>query len=461
MKSIKSRLIWSYLTVIALTSIFIISFFIFTFRQYYIVNMEEILRQHAETASRFFWVYLSSQDIEQNSVELINSFSVLTDAEIQVLDKKGMLLRGTQPSASGDYSAQSDVKAALTGKTEKQIGVISETGEAVLSVSAPLLSKDGLYGVIRFVTTLEEVNKVIINFAWIMIAFGATIILLVAIIGLTLANGIVRPIKELTQAAEQMASGVLTKHAAIRNNDEIGKLAKTMNFMADELGRQEKVKQSFIASISHEIRTPLTSIKGWAVILREYFVNSKASEVLEGLEIIEKESDRLTFLVDDLLDFSKQASGNYTLDIECLDLIDLLQDAAVQMKSKAQHTGISIVMQSEETSIRINGDRNRLKQVFLNVLDNAVKASSESSEIKITAQNHVKLVRIIIEDTGYGIPEEELPYITKMFYKVENRSAGSGLGLAICEEIIKLHKGKLEIQSKLGAGTKVIIALPL
>jgi signal transduction histidine kinase len=258
-----------------------------------------------------------------------------------------------------------------------------------------------------------------------------------------------------------MTSGVFTKHAVIRNNDEIGKLAETMNFMADELVRQEKVKQSFIASVSHEIRTPLTAIKGWAVILKEYFVNTKAPEVSEGLEIIEKESDRLTFLVNDLLDFSKQASGNYTLDIESLDLIDLLQDVAVQMKSKVQHTAVRIAMQLEDGGIRINGDRNRLKQVFLNVLDNAVKVSPENSEIKITAQKYEKLVRISVQDTGYGISEAELPYITKMFYKVEKKSAGSGLGLAICEEIIRLHRGELKIQSELGVGTKVTIALPL
>ncbi len=449
------------MTVITLTSIFIISFFIFTFRQYYIANMEEILRQHAETASRFYWLYLSSQDVRQQSAELINNFSDLTDAEIQVLDKNGRLLRGTQSSAAGDYSAYYDVKAALTGMIEKRIGAMYETGEVVLSVSAPLLSKDGVNGVIRFVTTLKVVNKVIIDFAWIMIAFGAAIILLVAIIGLILANGIVSPLKELTQAAEQMASGVFTKHAAIRNDDEIGKLAETMNFMADELVRQEKVKQSFIASVSHEIRTPLTSIKGWAVILKEYFVNTKDHEVLEGLEIIEKESDRLTFLVDDLLDFSKQASGNYTLDIESLDLIGLLRGVAVQMKSKTQCNDVSISMQLEDAVIQINGDRNRLRQVFLNVLDNAVKVSPGNSEIKIMAKKYDKLVQINIEDTGYGISEAEIPYITKMFYKVEKKSTGSGLGLAICEEIIKLHKGELKIQSELGVGTKVTIALPL
>lgn len=461
MRSIKSRLIWSYLTVIVLTSIFIISFFIFTFRQYYIANMEEILRQHAETASKFFWLYLSSQDIEQQSSELINNFSALTGAEIQVLDNKGMLLRSTQPFSAGDYSELSDVKAALAGKIEKRIGVMTEIGEEVLSVSAPLLSKSGINGVIRFVTTLEEVNKVIMGFAWVMISFGAVIIILIAIIGLTLANGIIRPLKELTQSAEQMASGLFTKHAVIRNNDEIGKLAETMNFMADELVKQEKVKQNFIASISHEIRTPLTSIKGWAVILRQYYTDTSTREVFEGLEIIEKESDRLTFLVDDLLDFSKQASGNYTLDIESMDLIDLLRDAAVQMKSKAQHIGVSIVMQPEEAVIRINGDRNRLKQVFLNVLDNAIKASPESGEIKIAVQKCGRFVRIYIEDNGCGIPGEELPYVTKMFYKVENKSPGSGLGLAICEEIIKLHKGELKFQSEPGAGTKVMIALPL
>lgn len=460
MKSIKSRLILSYLTVIALTSIFIISFFIFTFRQYYIANMEEILRQHAETAGRFFWLYSSPQDVEQKNAELINNFSSLTDAEIQVLDENGRLLRSTNPSSIYDYSEQSDVKAALAGMTEERIGVMPETGEAVLSVSAPLQSKDGIHGVIRFVTTLEEVNKVVANFAWVMIAVGAAIIIIVALIGLHLANGIVRPLKELTRAAEQMASGVFTKHAAVSSGDEIGKLAETMNYMADELVRQEKVKQGFIASISHEIRTPLTSIKGWAVILKEYFVNSKAQEVIEGLKIIENESDRLTFLVDDLLDFSKQASGNYTLDIEGLNLIDLLQDAAVQMKSKAQHKDMSIAVQSEAAVIWINGDRNRLKQVFLNILDNAIKASPERSEIRITAHKHEGHVQVIVEDKGCGIPEEDMPHISKMFYKVEGKSPGSGLGLAICQEIIKLHKGEFKIQSELGLGTKVIIVLP-
>jgi len=183
-------------------------------------------------------------------------------------------------------------------------------------------------------------------------------------------------------------------------------------------------------------------------------------EIREGLKIIENETDRLVLLVNELLDFSKLASKNTSLKIEDVKIEEFLCEIKNQMNPRAQRQGIKLNLEVDDDLDLIRADRNRLKQVMINILDNSLKYTPEGGEIKISAQSKKEEILISIEDTGVGIPEDDLHRVKEKFYKARSSFSGNGLGLAICDEIIKMHNGRFEISSILGEGTKVDIFLP-
>ena len=232
-----------------------------------------------------------------------------------------------------------------------------------------------------------------------------------------------------------------------RYNDEVGKLADTLNYMAEAVSKHERMKNEFIASVSHEIRTPLTAIMGWIIAINSGSIEN-IDEIKEGLRIVEAESERLAAMVDQLLDFSKFDAGAITLKRDFVDLKGFLSHIKKQMEPPGE--GIFIGMNIDEDLPLIDADENRLKQVLINIIDNSLKFTQKGGYIYITAKGLKDKILICVEDNGSGIPEEDIPNVTKRFFKGRNSAGGSGLGLSICEEIIKLHNGEMNIESVVG-----------
>jgi signal transduction histidine kinase len=461
LKGIKVRLVGSYLLVIFLTVSILIGFLILAAKQYYHQNVEEIITQQAEVSALFYNRYLAKENLEEQAPELLRSFSMNTPAQVQIISSKGQLLQDSMgTNRKGTVINTSDVQSSLRGKIGEWRGSIPETGEPALSVAYPLRFNDQVVGVARFITSLTETNSVIQTITYVLISIGFAAVAIAAIVSLLLSNTITNPVKEITQVAGIMAAGNFSVRAKKRYDDEIGKLVDTLNYMASELTRSEQLKNEFIASVSHELRTPLTSIKGWAMTLRTGDLKNK-QEVIDGLHIIENETDRLTVLVEELLDFSKFEAGRITLNLQNLNIKHLLEYMEKQMSPRALRQGIKFDISYADHLPTIKADENRLKQVLINVLDNALKFTPHGGSIHVesyTRQNHVG---IIIRDTGQGIPTEDLPYVKQKFYKGRSKRAGSGIGLAISTEIIRLHQGQLHIKSVPGEGTIVEIILPL
>ncbi|MFS8541902.1 MAG: HAMP domain-containing histidine kinase, partial [Tissierellales bacterium] len=277
---------------------------------------------------------------------------------------------------------------------------------------------------------------------------------------LFLANTIVQPLKEITQVAEKMADGQLKVRSVKRYDDEIGKLSDTLNYMAEELVRKEQLKNDFISSISHELRTPLTSIKGWAITLKSDEMRDKKL-LMDGLDIIEKESDRLSNMVEDLLDFSRLLSGRITVEKDEINIAESIELISKQLQPRAEDKNIQFHVIYDPNLPQIIADANRIKQVLINLLDNAFKFTQEGGKVTLKAYATKDFLIIEVADNGPGIPEEDIPYIKEKFYKGKNSKSTTGLGLSICDEIVKLHGGQMEIKSKLGEGTVVIVSLPL
>jgi signal transduction histidine kinase len=227
------------------------------------------------------------------------------------------------------------------------------------------------------------------------------------------------------------------------------------------------MKNDFISRVSHELRTPLTAIKGWAETMQISGRKKLDRRTFDkGMDVIIKESGRLTGIVEELLDFSRIQTGRMVLINEKLDILAELDEVIYMLKDRAVNENKHLIYDEPvEIFPPVYGDRNRLKQVFINVIDNALKYTPEDGvvaiEIKYDKKTDADNIIITITDTGCGIPAEDLPKVKEKFYKANQKVNGSGIGLAVADEIVQLHKGKLDIESGVGVGTTVTITLPI
>lgn len=282
---------------------------------------------------------------------------------------------------------------------------------------------------------------------------------LVAVSGLFFVRSIVRPVGRINETAKLIAKGDFNARVENSNsNDEISELCDTVNYMSEEIARSDKVKNDFISTVSHELRTPLTAIKGWAETIRDF---DDAEMTAKGIDVIISETDRLYNIVEDLLDFSKMQSGRLTMRCEPVDIVHELDSAVEVFRDRAKREGITLVYSIPDITAPMSADRNLIKQVFANILDNAFKYTQSGGRVAIFSEKCDGDLIVSIADTGCGISKEDLPHITEKFYKANMSVRGSGIGLAVVDEIIKLHNGKLDIASTQGKGTVVTIFLPI
>lgn len=458
---IRQRLVGSYLVVIVTTVIILEAFLIAAVNYYYNYNIEQILTSQAELSASFYEQYFAGGNLEQQAEKLLKGFSHHSAAQVQIISSSGQLMQdSTGLQTENSMLEYRDVRlAASRGQPETWRGYDPIAEEEVLAVSYPLQDAGHSIGVVRFVTSLAGTKETVRQISVLLISIGLIVIGLVAVVGILLSRTITGSITGLKQTAEKMAEGDFTARAQKRYRDELGALADTLNTMAVKIQEQDQLKNEFISSVSHELRSPLTSIKGWVITLKSGLLTGKAT-IQDGLEIIESETDRLTRLVDELLDFSKFEDGRMVLNYTAFQSADFLQNIGKQLRPRAARQGITLQVQAGDSLPVIKADESRLKQVMINLLDNALKFTEPGGTIVITARLAGEQFIITVEDSGAGIAEQDVPKLFQKFYKGNHSMSGSGLGLSISEQIIKLHKGDISIDSRLGKGTKVTIFLP-
>ncbi|MEK4347144.1 sensor histidine kinase [Paenibacillus sp. FSL P4-0184] len=458
---IQKRLVGSYFVVICLTVLILEIILNLSVRYYYFHNIEQTLMNQAELSASFYQQYFSDEDLEAQSNRLLKGFASHSDAQVQIINAEGRLLQDSN-GIQGDFTMTDnmDVQAAIKGQPGSWKGEDPVTEEAIFTVSYPLQAKGNIVGEVRFITSLTETIHTVNQIAVLLIGVGLLVIGIVTLLGLLLSWTITRSIKDLKQAADQMSEGDFSIRVQKRYQDELGSLADTLNMMASRISKSEQLKNDFIASVSHELRTPLTSIKGWVITLK---AGGESNQALfhDGLDIIDSESDRLTHMVDELLDFSKLDYGRIAIHLTTVDLTELLQHIGRQLTPRATRQGILLQVKIEENLPVIQADENRVKQVMINLIDNSLKFTSSSGRILITAHTIPGKVVITVEDTGSGIAEADLVNVRRKFYKGDQQASGSGLGLSISEQIITLHHGELRISSIVGKGTIVQFDLPI
>ena len=419
-------------------------------------RMEELLN----------WLSGSSGGYETSEFSAItrdyieNYFQDRAKMEIMAISKDGRVVI-TSTGFEPDYEQpMPDYHMALASPdgSGKWVGELN-TGEKVMAITRVVRDSSGsLIGSIRYMVSMERADRQTTVVISALILAGVFIMLLLTLSGAYFIRSILVPVRQVNQSARQIAQGDFDVRIEKAKDDEIGQLCDAINDMAGELGAAERMKNDFISSVSHELRTPLTAIKGWAETLQ-----GGADPVTEekGMGVIIRESERLSGLVEELLDFSRLQSGRMRLQAARLDLIAELDEAVYLFTDRARTERKELLYEETDLMAPVYGDRNRLRQVFVNIIDNALKYTGEGGTVTVGVSGDGRFIRVRVEDTGCGIPAEHLPNVKKKFYKANQLVRGSGIGLAVADEITAMHGGTLGLQSQEGVGTAVTIALPL
>ena len=345
---------------------------------------------------------------------------------------------------------------------KKTIANDENTGERLMILNAPLRNSGGsVCGSVKYIVSLENVFNLQIIYSVVSLAAVVFVAFLVFLSGQYFIQSIVKPVNTIIDSAQKIAKGDFSIRTQKKYDDEIGKLSDAINNMAQELSKIDMLKNEFISSVSHELRTPLTAIRGWNETISTCDPETDGEVIKKGLSVIDAETDRLGRMIEELLDYSKIQSGRFTISKSRINLFTLLLDTLDIYSQKASSAGIQIKYDTPAFEPVCQGDPNRIKQVFINVLDNAVKHSPKNSSVEIYILKGPGTYSVIFKDHGSGIKKEELPFIKDRFYKGSSTKPGSGLGLSICDEIINLHGGTLDIDSAESEGTTVAITLPV
>ncbi|MDY4254449.1 MAG: HAMP domain-containing sensor histidine kinase [Oscillospiraceae bacterium] len=419
----------------------------------------------SSTVAEYFGAYIdSSEDVfVQRAQEYVENFSDINTAEVWVYDKNGIVVA---TSTGFDAIPGDDADYTLALKSSAGMGTakgFTDNGEHIMALTVFMPKTDGSSnGAVRYIISLHDVDRQVAQVALAAALCCLFALSLVVLSGLFFVRSIVGPVKKINDAARRIASGNYTEKVNITNRyDEIAELSESINYMTDEIYKTDRLKNDFISTVSHELRTPLTAIKGWTETLLSINAGGNDPTLNEGLKVILNEEERLYSLVEDLLDFSRMQSGRMSLRLQKIDILAELDDAVYVLRDRARREGIDIFYSAPDYPAPAQGDPDRIKQVFVNIIDNAIKYTEPGGRIVIVAALTAKDVKISIADTGCGISPEDLPHVKEKFFKANKSVKGSGIGLAVCDEIVSMHHGKLEVVSTLGEGTTVIVSFPV
>ena len=426
-------------------------------------NLHANLRLRAETAAEALNGVQNQEyeDFYQTCLDAVQSFSQRNTLEVQFVDPEGNVLSTSYgiPTTSA-LETPEIAEAVRTRGAQDYFGKDPETGKRILAVSAPIIYRNGeVIGVLRFVTAIRRMEQ------HIGAVLAASLLAAAGLTGATLLSNnycirsILLSVAEITQKARRIAGGTYGIQIEILSHDELGELAEAINDLSNQLSQNEKMQSEFISSLSHELRTPLTAITGWSETLLGG--DTLDAETARGMRIILREARRLTEMVVDLLDFTRMQDGRMTLNVEPADIRSEFEDTVYMYSSRLVQEGIALELEENDQDIpEIPCDAKRLRQVFLNVLDNAAKHGGEGKRILASMHYDGSTVLFRIRDFGPGIPEDELSLVKKKFYRGSSKTRGTGIGLAVCEEIVTMHGGTLTLENAEGGGTLVTIALP-
>ncbi|MDO4608550.1 MAG: HAMP domain-containing sensor histidine kinase [Clostridia bacterium] len=404
----------------------------------------------------------TKENFYDTAINLSDEFAFKHKIEVQIIGSDGAAIVSTTGFLPTNEATADYERATASGTGEYIFRGKNSGGEQVMTGTKIVYGQDGKpMGAYRWITSLKAAYRQI-NLTITIIALVSFVILgLCAWSGIFFIRSMVAKLRDMGNTARKIAGGDFKARIEVENRDEIGELCETINYMATELENAETMKNDFISSVSHELRTPLTAIRGWGETSK-MSVGVDEELVSRGIDVVLSEADRLSSLVENLLDFSRMQSDRLAVNnVLTVDVSTLLSSVADMYTELAVKQGIELAYTPPAQTSIIMCDPDRLKQVFINVIDNAVKYTEKGGLVLVAQTQEEGCVRIVVKDTGVGIPAEDLDHVKEKFFKSNKTVRGSGIGLAVADEIIKQHSGLLFVESTEGVGTTVTIVLPL
>ncbi|WP_242876986.1 sensor histidine kinase [Alkaliphilus peptidifermentans] len=394
--------------------------------------------------------------------QMMDEVSHLVEGRILIIDRDNNAIYDSFNDIRNTKIDSFEVSRSLKGERIATIYHLERYGETMY-VSVPVIYYDRILGVVFMSISLQEAFNTINNVKNLLFFISILTLLLIAVISLFFANLISHPIKILTEAMQRTAQGKLNEKVDIDGNDEIGQLSRAYNFMSTKLSHIEKQRQDFVANVSHELKTPLSSMK----LLAESLIMQPSTDTAiyhEFLEDIDSEIDRLNEIIESLLNMVDLDEEKLNLNYKLTYVNYLIEKIVNNIRPLAEKKNIKIIITQWE-KIQIYLDQGKIYQALINIIHNAVKYTDEGGKITINIEREGRFAVIKVTDTGYGIPQESLPYIFDRFYRVDSarsrKTGGSGLGLSISNQIVGLHQGTIEVESQIKKGSTFIIKLPM
>ena len=434
-----------------------------SFAAYYYATMEADLTYRARTTTDFFADYVDQtyNEYYQSCITYAQTFEDKNELELQFINKQGDLVASSYGQWAGKSPDTPEISKAVSSRyPEPYLGRDPNTRERIMAVSSPMIFSNGeVIGVLRYVTSVRKVDAQVVMIALISSAVLLVVMAVVILSSNYYLHSIMNPVAEISEKAKRIASGSYGVQIKTPYKDEIGELAETINEMSSKIAQNEKMQAEFISQLSHELRTPLTVINGWSETLLAD--ENMDADTRQGMKIISSEAKRLTEMVMDLLDFTRMQDGRMTLAVEMTDIRTEYEDTVFMYSSRLAQDGINLdYLENDEDIPEIPCDPQRLRQVFLNILDNAAKHGGSGKRIETDMHFDGEQVVVHIRDFGPGIPEDELPLVKKKFYKGSSSVRGTGIGRAVGDESVEMHGGTLTLENAPGGGTLVTVRLP-
>lgn len=421
------------------------------------------VHEQVEEASDRYAKSISS--LEDQQPQMFEALASVTEHEIIITDEEGTVVANSGiPSVSiGERISSSDLEALKKNQAIRSEYYDKINNSRYLRVGKPINFNNETIGGVFVLASVEDLYQslTLIKRAVILAGVGASFIA----IGFTaiLTRRLSTPLLEMEKATRKIAAGDLNTRVFNDSKDEIGSLATAINDLAVELHRYRSNRREFLANISHELQTPITYLEGYAhAIENELYQNEE--EKKQYLQIIQQEAGRMSKLVSDLFELSKMEDGKIGLVFEEVDMVEVVENAFLKTKMKAQEKGLQLQVNQAYDIPSINADGLRMEQIIINLIENAIRYT-ESGYVKVTLTSGLDIIKIIVEDTGIGIQKEDIPFLFERFYRVEKSRSreygGTGLGLAIVKQLVELQGGSVTVESEVGNGTHFELVFPV
>ncbi|MFZ2145962.1 MAG: ATP-binding protein [Sedimentisphaerales bacterium] len=471
----RNKIIWKFFgtfILLALIVVFVLSFFVsLKLRDHFEQRISEQLQSNAILVGDILKRDLLEgrhRDIQEKAKTLADKLNL----RITVIDRQGQVLGDSEkePSLMDNHSNRVEIIKAMESGFGQSARPSDTLDYNMKYVAVRVDNGDKALGVVRFALPLSEV-QLQIQLIYRVVLLGAIVAIVIALtVAYFISRSIILPIRQMQETAQQIAKGDFSRKVNIKSSDELGELAKSLNIMANELQqkienlkRMDRIRTDFVANVSHELKTPLTLIKGYIETLEDRAIDDK-EKARKFITIIKEHTGRLENIINDLLSLSELELSRSSIEKTEFDLKSLIDEVVMgfghALDAKQQTFGINL----QGDDFRVKADRNNIEQVFVNLIDNAIKYTEDAGRINISLLEQQDAITITVEDNGIGIAKEHLDRVFERFYRVDKARSrelgGTGLGLGIAKHIVLAHDGKIHIESQINEGTKVFVTLP-